>query len=217
MRWFVPHSSPSSPPDTLTGRLPLVALAILLGAQCIIGAASAISHQAPFSEYLEQARRCVELNDCPSRGGAAGLPFLFHGASWIRLLSYSLRSGADLTHVQSIVLGLWILSIPIVFLLFYRYLGLGAAALAVGLYFPVILVGTDIQFLTYTNLLPLPFAIYYASIAAFVESRNSVFAAIASVALAAAISAELGSIVMLPFHFVLVALVEPVQVVAVVL
>jgi len=183
-----------------------VAVAILFGVVSVIAAAAASSNQLPFSEYLEQARRCVELDDCPSRGGRTGGLPLFHGASWIRLLSYSLRTGHDLTQVQSIVLALWVLSIPTTFFFLRRYLGLRAATLALGLYFPVILVGTNIPFLTYTNLLPLPLAVYYASVALFVEFRRTVFAAIAAVALAAAVSAELGSIVMLPFHLLLVLL-----------
>jgi hypothetical protein len=186
--------------------LPLVTLAILLGVQCVIGAISASSHQSALSEYLNQARRCVELNDCPSRGGRTGGLPLFHGASWIRLLSYSLRAGYDLTRIQYIVLGSWILSIPTTFFFLKRYLGLRAAALALGLYFPLILVATDITIFSYPNLLPLPFALYYASIALFIEFRRTVFGAVASVALAAAVSAELGSIVMVPFHVLLVAL-----------
>ncbi len=182
-----------------------------IGALIALCAIAAITNQAPFSEYLEQARRCVELNDCPSRGGLTELgPIpLYHGTSWIRLLTYSLRSGADLTRVQSVVLGLWLLSIPVVCMLFQRYLGWRTATLGLALYFPVVLVGTDIHFLTYTNLTPLPFALYYLAIALFVEFRSTAWAALASIALAAAVSAELGSIVMVPFHFALVALVAP--------
>jgi hypothetical protein len=190
----------------LPARVPSILLAVLLGTLCVIAAIYAISQQTAFSEYLTQARLCVELNECPSRGGRTGGLPLFHGAVWIRLLAYSLRAGLDLTRVQSIVLGLWMLSIPITYVFLQRYLGLRAATLALGLYFPVILVGTDITDLTYTNLLPLPFALYYGSLLLFMEFRRIVFAAIASIALAAAVSAELGGIVMVPFHFLLVML-----------
>jgi hypothetical protein len=199
-----PSSSQSAAGPNL--RLLFIAVAIILGAQCVAGAISAVAHQSAFSEYLSQARRCVELNDCPSRGGRTGALPLFHGASWIRLLAYSLRTGADLTRVQHIVLGLWMLSLPVTFFFVHRYLGLRAATLALGLYFPVVLVGTDITSLTYTNLLPLPLSLYYASLALFIESRRTLFGAVASVALAAAVSAELGSIVLVPFQVFLVAL-----------
>ena len=198
-------------------RLCGVVLASLLGAQTIIGAATAISQQSPFSEYLTQARRCVEIDDCPSLGGRTGALPLFHGASWIRLLAYSLRAGGDQTPIQSVILGSWIVSIPLTFFLLARYAGLQAAALALGLYFPVILVGTDITNFTYTNLLPLPWAVYFGGLALLVEFRAALFGVIASIALAAAVSAELGSIVMVPFHLSLVALTCPRPVRAVVL
>jgi hypothetical protein len=184
-------------------------LAIVLGLLCILDTVSTVYDQTAFSEYLSQARRCVELNDCPSVGGRTGGLPLFHGASWIRLLSYSLRNGQDLTQVQDIVLGLLIASIPVTFFFLQRYLGVRSAALALGLYFPVIIAQTDITMLTYTNLLPLPFALYYVGIALFIESGRTRFAALASIPLAAAVSAELGGIVMVPFHLALVGLAAP--------
>ncbi len=196
-------------------RLPLVSLAILLIAQFVVGAISAVAHQAPFSEYLLAARQCVETNYCPSHGGPAALEPLHHGASWIRLLSYSLRHGYDQTQVQSIVLGLLIVSVVPACFLLGRYLGLRAATLGLGLYLPIILAGSDFASLNYPNLLPLPLALYYASVALFVEFRRTVFAAVASMVLAAAVSVELGCIVMLPFHVALVALMAPTPLLAV--
>jgi hypothetical protein len=189
----------------LAERRTLVAIAALLGVLTLVAFFGAISQQSAFSEYLGLARQCVELNDCPSRGGRTGGLPLYHGASWIRLLSYSLRAGHDQTRIQSIILAVWMLSVPITFLFLLRYLGLRAAVLALGLYFPLIVVGTDVTLFTYTNLLPLPFAIYYACMALFAERRRTGFAVVASVALAAAVSAELGGIVMVPFHLLLVA------------
>lgn len=187
-------------------RLSWIALASGLGALTAVAAVTSIARQSPFSEYLAQARRCVELNDCPSLGGRTGALPLFHGAVWNRLLSYSLRAGGDQTPVQDIILGSWLLSIPFAFFFLQRYAGLRGAALGLGLYFPVVLVGTDITNFTYTNLLPLPWVVYFAGMALLVEFRAIVFGAIASVALAAAVSAELGSIVMVPFHLLLPAL-----------
>lgn len=181
-------------------------LAIVLGTLCVLATARAVREQTAFSEYLSQARRCVELDDCPSRGGRAGGLPLFHGHSWIRLLAHSLRAGHDLTWVQDVVLALLIVSVPVTFFWLARNLGLRAAALGLGLYFPVIVAGTDITILTYTNLLPLPFALYYTGLALFLERGRTVFGAVASMALAAAVSAELGSIVMVPFHLGLVGL-----------
>ena len=182
-------------------RVGLACMGILLGVLTVICAASAASSQIPFSEYLEKARRCVELNDCPSRGGHAGFPTLplYHGTLWLRLLAYSLRTGRSLIWVQQVVLGLWILSVPITFLFLRRYLGLGAAVLAIGLYLPVVLTGTEIRILDYTDLTPLPLALFYACLALCLESGRVAFAAGASVALAAAATAELGFIVLFPF------------------
>src|SRR5438309_898815 len=88
-----------------------ILLATVLGAQCIVATVSAVSHQFPSSEYLTQARRCVELNDCPSRGGRSGLRSLFHGTAWIRLLAYSLRAGTDQTPIQFLIVATMLLSI----------------------------------------------------------------------------------------------------------
>lgn len=192
-------------------------LAVLLGVLCALAAHAAVVNQSAFSEYLTQARRCVELGDCPSRGGRTGALPIFHGALWIRLLAHSLQPGHDQIWVQSIILATWLLSIPTTFLLVHRYAGLRAATLAVGLYFPVILVGTDIAMFTYTNLLPLPFAVYYLALAACAESRRALFGAIGSLALALAVSAELASIVMLPFHVFFVGLLARRPLAAVVL
>lgn len=195
--------------DNLERPLPWVLLALVFAGLCAMGAVAAISEQTPFSEYLNQARRCVELNDCPSLGGATGALPLFHGTSWIRLLSYSLRNGYALTRVQHIVLALMLLSIPTTFFFLQRYLGLRAATLGLGLYFPIILVGTDITILTYNNLTPLPLALYYGAIALFIETGAVGFGAFASIVLVAAVSAELGNIVMVPFHLALVAVAAP--------
>ncbi|TMB48181.1 MAG: hypothetical protein E6J56_25585 [Deltaproteobacteria bacterium] len=158
---------------------------------------------------MTQARRCVELDDCPSRGGLSGFQSLFHGAAWIRLLVYSLRAGTDQTPIQSFVLGTMLFSIPITFGLFLRYLGMWAATLALGLYFQTFLVPSDITVFTYANLLPLPMALYYTALCLFVEFRRTVFAAIGSICLAVAVSLELASIIMLPFHVLVVALLAP--------
>ena len=186
-----------------------ILLASILGSQCIVATVSAVSHQIPSSEYLTQARRCVELGDCPSRGGLSGFQSLFHGAAWIRLLVYSLRAGTDQTPIQSFVLGTMLFSIPITFGLFLRYLGMWAATLALGLYFQTFLVPSDITVFTYANLLPLPMALYYTALCLFVEFRRTVFAAIGSICLAVAVSLELASIIMLPFHVLVVALLAP--------
>jgi hypothetical protein len=190
-----------------TSRVGLVIMGIVLPVLTAICAASAVSSQIPFSEHLAQARRCVELNDCPSRGGLAGFPTLplYHGTLWLRLLAHSLRAGSNLIWVQDVVLGLWILSVPITFFFVSRYLGLGAAVLAIGLYLPVILTGTEIRILDYTDLTPLPLALFFVCLALCVESGRIEFTAGASVALAAAAAAELGFIVLLPFAFCVVA------------
>jgi hypothetical protein len=195
--------------DSFAARPRWAVAAIAFGVLCAFATISAVREQTAFSEYLSQARRCVELDDCPTVGGRTGGLPLFHGHSWIRLLSHSLRAGEDLTRVQHIVLALLLLSMPVAFYWLYRYLGLRAAALGLGLYFPVIVSTTDITMLTYTNLLPLPFAVYYLGVALFVETARTRFGALASVGLAGGVSAEFGSIVMVPFHIALAAVVSP--------
>lgn len=195
--------------DPRAASLLLIGAGIVLAGLTVHAALGALAEQTAFSEYLGQARRCVELGDCPSRGGKTGGLPLFHGASWIRLLAQSLRAGHDLTWVQSVVLVTWVLAIPVFVASLWHHLGRCAAVLGLALFFPVVLVGTDITSLTYTNLLPLPWTAYFAATALFVETRRLVWPVVGSVALAAAVSAELGSIVMVPFHGLLVLLVAP--------
>lgn len=195
------HDDSRTSSDVLVG----VALTVLFATLCAVTVVVAISNQAPFSEFWSLARRCVEQNDCPSRGGPTGMfRMTHHGAIWIRLLAYAQRTGHDNTFVQAIVRGWLLLSIPITLYWLKRQFRWLVAGLAIGLYFPIVVASCDITQLTYTNLLPTCFAIYYASIFLWLEHRRLVFAVVGSVALAAAISAELGTIVMVPFHVVLV-------------
>lgn len=200
---------PESLAQTLAARGPLIGATVALGAQCALLAAATIAEQSPFSEYLGHARRCVELDDCPASGGRTGGLPLFHGALWRRVLSVALTAGAALGLVQHLILAGWVLSIAVTAALLARYLGWRAAVVGIGFYFPVVLVTTDITIFTYTNLLPLPFALYYFGMALLAERGSLTAAVVASAALATAVSAELGGIVMVPFHFVLVALLAP--------
>jgi hypothetical protein len=105
--------------------------------------------------------------------------------------------------------------VPVAFFFLHRYLGLRAAMLALGLFLPVTMVASEFDLLNYHDLLPLPLAVYYASVALLAESGAAVFGAIGAVALVAALSGDLGCIVLVPFHFLLVALISRRRAVAV--
>src|ERR1051325_4835085 len=192
----------------LSPRLPWIALAVVLGFQCVLGATQSMSSQIADSNtanLVQIARICLEAPDCTSKGGEGRLG-IFNGASWIRLLSYSLRTRGNLRVAQSVVLDLLILSAAITFFVILRYYGLRAAALALGLYLPLILAGADFRSLDNPNLYPFPLAVCYAAMLLFTELRRAVLALLASAALALAASAYVLLLIFVPFHFALVAL-----------
>jgi len=90
------HAAPSvGPSDSFHSNGWLVLLTIGLAIQFIVAAAAMVSHQLADSntaDLIEIARACNETNQC-TKGGAGRLG-LFSGASWERLLAFSLRSGA---------------------------------------------------------------------------------------------------------------------------
>jgi hypothetical protein len=185
----------------------LVVLAVVLGVQFILGATASRSYQiaeANTADLVEIARGCVETDHC--LGGGAGRLGVFNGAAWVQLLAHAVRRGADLTYVQSIIFGLLLLSAVVTFWTTAHYLGWRAAALGLGLYLPIVLAAGEFASLDNTNLFPLPTAVYYAALLLFVELRNTIFVIVASLALAAVASAYILFLVLVPFHFGLVAL-----------
>src|SRR5262245_61735787 len=96
--------------------------AVVLGVQFIVAAAASTFSQLADGNTADliEIARCDEANLCTSQGGAGRLG-LFSGASWERLLRYSLRSGGSLTRVQSIQLGMLLLAVAITFVTLLRY------------------------------------------------------------------------------------------------
>src|SRR5262249_30073805 len=77
--------------------------------------------------------------------------------------------------------------------------------LVLGLYLPLALTVSDVRSLDNPNLLPLPLALYFASIVLYTESRHAALSIVAAVALAAGVSADLIGLILVPFHLALVA------------
>ena len=186
----------------------LVLLTIGLAIQFIVAAAAMVSHQLADSntaDLIEIARACNETNQCATKGGAGRLG-LFSGASWERLLAFSLRSGGGLALMQHIQLGMLIAAMATTFLVLLRYLDMRAAVLSIGLYLPLAFSVTEFRTLECPNATPLPAALYWAAIILFVEFRLLIFAVLASFALAASATVYILFLVALPFHLVVVAL-----------
>jgi len=120
----------------------LLVVAILLAIQFIFAAATAVSHQLADSnsaDLIEIARECSEAKECATKGGAGRLG-LFSGASWERLVAFSLRRGG-LGQLQFIQLGMLIVSMAITFVILRRYLGTRTAVVSLGVYLPLVFCG----------------------------------------------------------------------------
>src|SRR5262249_31794799 len=142
---------------------------------------------------------------CASKGGAGRLG-LFSGTSWERLLKYSLRSGDSLARVQSIHLGMLLLAAAITLVALWRYAGPQAAALALGVFLPLVLTSGDFRSLDSPNAVALPAVVYFASTMLLAEFGSAVFAFIASIALAAVATIYITFGILVPFHVGVVAL-----------
>ena len=131
---------------------------------------------------------------------------LHNGRAFIRLISYALRTGSGLTSVQIVFLALLIFSAAVSWWIARRYVSSAAALLLLLWYLQPIAVTMRLHVLTKATILPLPLALYYASVALLAESGGAGAAAVASGALAAAISAELSCMILVPLHVAFVAL-----------
>jgi hypothetical protein len=177
--------------------------------QCLVAAYWVLSYQYAdddTGEAVRLARACVQLGECSARGTHASALGLSHGALWIRLIAHFLESGGGLRAVQITLLALLILSGAVSFLLIRRYVSERAALLTLLLYLQPITATTRFIELSNTTLLPLALALYYAGAAVCVESGSIVAAVLASVCLAAATSAHISCVLMVPFHLGLVTL-----------
>ncbi len=158
------------------------------------------------AEAVRLARACVEIGECTSTGTRTSALGLHHGASWIRLNSYFFRNGGGLQSIQTTTLMLLIVAGAVSFLAILRYVPARGALLVLLLHpQPAIVVGRFGE-LSNATLLPVTLALYYASAMLCVERRSGLLGAVASVCLAAAISANLSCLLMVPFHVGLVAL-----------
>ncbi len=156
---------------------------------------------------VRMARECLERGGCL----AAGMPTsgfgLSHGASWIRVIAWCLEIGGGLGTVQLIGLVFLIGATIVWSIVAWQALSWRAGMFASLLVLPTTMATLRYDDLTNGVLAPLPLALYYACTAWFVHSRRMLAALSASVFLAATVSATLGSIVLVPLHIALVALV----------
>ena len=185
----------------------LLVVAILLAIQFIFAAATAVSHQLADSnsaDLIEIARECSEAKECATKGGAGRLG-LFSGASWERLVAFSLRRGG-LGQLQFIQLGMLIVSMAITFVILRRYLGTRTAVVSLGVYLPLVFCVSEFRTLDAPNAIPLPAILYWGGILLFLEFRAAIFAVLASFALAACATIYILFLVVVPFHLGIVAL-----------
>ena len=157
-------------------------------------------------EAVRLARECLDLGQCTARGTHASALGLSHGASWIRLIAHCLTSGGGLLEVQTTVLVLLLVSGVLSFLVARRYGSARTAPLVFLFYLQPVVATSRFVELSNTTLLPLALALYYASVALCVESGSALAAIVAAVCLAAAMSAHISCVLMVPFHLALVLL-----------
>jgi hypothetical protein len=186
--------------------MPVIAIAIVLSLETIIAARAGIAHQRIITEMLPMVRHCVERHECVSHGVTSELEPLYHGAVWLRLLTAVEREWHDQSRAQTVVVALSLLSIALTFVFMTHYLGLLAATATLGLSLPVVFTISQIAEFTYSNILPLPFALYCISLALYAERELEAFTIIGAAALGLAVSIQLGCMLMVPFHGLLVAL-----------
>src|SRR5262249_490605 len=149
-----------------------------LAAQCVSVAVHVVSYEivdVDTADSVQMARTCVERGPCATMGTHASAFQLHHGFSWIRLLPYWLPSHGGLQSVQTIVLGLLMVSAAIACLLAWRYVSPTAALLMALWYAQPTLATARFMVLTNAVLLPLPVLAYYASAALCVEFGSAMF------------------------------------------
>ena len=188
---------------------PAVAIAIW-SAQALSAASWIHSYQYADDDCgyaVRLARECLERGACATAGNPTSGLGLSHGASWSRLIRYCLAAGGGLATVQTIVVALLVAATIVSSIVVWRTVSWRAAMLASLLVLPSTLATLRFDDLTNGTLLPLPLALYYASTVWFVKSGRTLAALVASVCLAAAMSAALVCVVAVPFHIALVAFV----------
>src|SRR2546430_3031288 len=176
---------------------------LLLSATAVYWVFSYQIADADTADDVTLARACVELGNCPARGtenAAQQVLGLHNGRAFIRLISYALRTGSGLKSIQIVFLALLIFSAAVSWWIARRYVSSAAALLLLLWYLQPIAVTMRLHVLTKATILPLPLALYYASVALLAESGGAGAAAVASGALAAAISAELSCMILVPLH-----------------
>ena len=151
------------------------------------------------------ARACIEKGDCAAQGTHASGLGLHHGASWIRLIRYFQAHGGGLFGVQIVAAALLLLAAAAAFAVLRRHLSWRAALLGLLLFLIPTLTTARFNQLSNALLLPLPLVLYYACLAAFAVSGGTVAAALGGVCLALAMSANLSTVLLAPFHLALVA------------
>jgi hypothetical protein len=152
------------------------------------------------------ARACLERGTCASAGMPTSGLGLSHGASWIRLIEYCLTTDGGLGTLQAIVLALLVAATIVSSVVVWKALSWRAGMFASLLVLPATMATLRFDDLTNGTIAPLPLAIYYACTAWCVQSGRLLPALGASMALAAAMSTSLSSILLAPLLLTLVAL-----------
>lgn len=151
------------------------------------------------------ARACLEHGVCPGSGMPTSGLGLSHGASWIRLIGYCLTTDGSLGTLQAIVLALLVASVVVASVVVWNMVSWRAGMVAALLVLPATLATQRFDDLTNGTILPLPLAVFYACAVWSLRSGRLAPALGGSVALAAAMSASLSSMILAPLHLALVA------------
>lgn len=157
-------------------------------------------------EAVRLARTCLLGGECPAQGTHTSMLGLRHGASWIRLIGYGFASGGGLSAVQRIVLGLLLGAGLVLAAVVWRFVSPRAAVLALLLSLQPTIGTADFVKLANSNLLPLPLALYYASVAITAAYASLVAGVFGALCVSAAMSFNLTCGLMVPFHLALVGL-----------
>ncbi|MEO6025370.1 MAG: hypothetical protein ABIR79_00700 [Candidatus Binatia bacterium] len=189
--------------------VPLAGAAALWGLQALSASHWMLAYQYADDDTglaVRLARACLEHGMC----AAAGMPTsglgLSHGASWIRLIGYCLTTDGSLGTLQVIVLALLVAGTAVSSIVVWQAVSWRAAMFASLFVLPATMATLRFDDLTNGTILPLPLALYYACTVWGVQSGRLLPALGAAIALAAAMSTSLSSILLAPLLLALVAL-----------
>jgi hypothetical protein len=197
---------------------PLAGAATLWGLQALSVSSWMLAYQYADDDTglaVRMARSCIEHGSCPSAGMPTSGLGLSHGASWIRLVGWCLTTDGSLGTLQVIVLALLVAATVVVGIVVWRTVSWRAGMFASLLFLPATIATLRFDDLTNGTITPLPLTLYFVGIAWCVRSGGLLPALGAAIALAAAMSTSLSSILLAPLLLALVGLAARRPVVAV--